>query len=346
MKTADFDYELPPERIAQQPLPERDSSRLLVLDRSGGRVEHHIFRELPSLLREGDLLVLNDTKVVPARLYGYRESTGGRVEALFLKKLAGSQWLALTKSGGKLKVGERLSLAGGRVRARLLERRGGEGDVLEILSGGPIECILEESGHMPVPPYIRRDMRSPCALDRERYQTVYARSPGAVAAPTAGLHFTERVFKELDSRGIARAFITLHVGPGTFRPVKSETLESHTMDAEPFEIPESTAEAIRQCRARGCRLVAVGTTVVRALESAADERGLVAPGKGLASLFIVPGYRFKVVDALITNFHLPRGTPLVLVCAFAGREKVLAAYRLALDAGYRFLSYGDAMLII
>jgi len=347
MKTSDFDYELPPERIAQEPLEERDASRLLVLDRSSGSVAHRAFRELPSLLRQGDLLVLNDTKVVPARLYGRREATGGGVEVLFVERLSGANWLALTKSGGSLRPGERLSLAEGRVRARIVERRGQEGDVLEILSQEPLERVLDEAGHMPVPPYIRRDGRSPpSALDRLRYQTVYARSPGAVAAPTAGLHFTERVFRELEARGVAREFVTLRVGPGTFRPVKAAELESHRMDPEDFEVPERTAEAIRLCRGRGGRVVAVGTTVVRALESAAAEDGTVRPGRGRASIFIVPGHRFRAIDAMLTNFHLPRGTPLVLVCAFAGRERVLAAYREALRAGYRFLSYGDAMLIV
>ncbi len=364
MKTSDFDYVLPPERIAQEPAPERDSSRLLVLDRASGRVSHRVFRDLPSLLREGDLIVLNDTRVFPARLYGLREKTGGRVEVLFLEELEDGGWLALTRSGGKLKVGEWLKLAGGRVRVRIVERRGEEGDVLAVQSREPLGGLLEEAGHMPVPPYIRRDPAAqPSALDRERYQTVYARDylpgpragrGGAVAAPTAGLHFTERVFEELDARGIERTFVTLRVGPGTFRPVKTDEIESHAMGAERYVVPPGAARAVRECRERGGRVVAVGTTTVRTLESSALGGRLVEEGPGTARLFISPGYEFRVVDALVTNFHLPRGTPLVLTCAFAcpcggrqaGRERVLSAYEEALRGEYRLLSYGDAMLIL
>ncbi|MHC5055171.1 MAG: tRNA preQ1(34) S-adenosylmethionine ribosyltransferase-isomerase QueA [Planctomycetota bacterium] len=347
MKASDFDYELPPERIAQEPLAERDASRLLVLDRSSGEVSHHVFRELPSLLDEGDLVILNDTRVVPARLHGLRERTGGRVEALFLSDLGGGRWLAFTKSGGKLRAGEWLKLAGGRVRARIAERRGEEGDVLAVESERPLDEVLEETGHMPVPPYIHRDRAAPpSALDRERYQTTYARHLGAVAAPTAGLHFTEAVFERLDARGVGRAFVTLHVGPGTFRPVKVDDVEAHTMDAERYTVPPETARAVRECRERGGRVVAVGTTTVRTLESAAGDDRTVREGPGVATLFITPGYGFRVADALVTNFHLPRGTPLMLTCAFAGRERVFAAYAEALEEGYRFLSYGDAMLVL
>ncbi|MHC4200376.1 MAG: tRNA preQ1(34) S-adenosylmethionine ribosyltransferase-isomerase QueA [Planctomycetota bacterium] len=355
MRTSDFDYRLPPERIAQRPLAERDGSRLLVLDRSTGEVSHRVFRELPELLEPGDLVVLNDTRVVPARLYGLREKTGGRVEALFLEEIdkdsGGGRWRALTKSGGKLKVGEWLKLADGRVRARMVERHvygeAEEGDVLEIDSREPLAAILDEVGHMPVPPYIRRDPSSePSRLDRERYQTTYANVTGAVAAPTAGLHFTDRVFDGLDSRGIERAFVTLHVGPGTFRPVKTDDIEAHAMGPERYTVPPEAARAIKGCRARSGRVVAVGTTSVRTLESAALDGRLVEEGPGTARLFISPGHDFRVVDALVTNFHLPKGTPLVLTCAFAGREAVLSAYDEALGEGYRFLSYGDAMLIL
>ncbi len=395
MRTSDFDYRLPAERIAQRPLPERDGSRLLVLDRSTGKVSHRVFRDLPELLEPGDLIVLNDTRVVPARLYGLREKTGGRVEVLFLEELdktshregrrerrercnvrnglkakptrppfsapsassavrsvaGGGRWRALTKSGGKLKVGEWLKLAGGRVRAKLIERHvyGDvvEGDVLEIDSREPLAEILDEAGHMPVPPYIRRDPScEPSPLDRERYQTTYASVAGAVAAPTAGLHFTDRVFDGLDSRGIERTFVTLHVGPGTFRPVKTDDIEAHTMGPERYTVPPEAVRAIEGCRARSGRVVAVGTTSVRTLESAAVEGGLVKEGPGTARLFISPGYDFRVADALVTNFHLPKGTPLVLTCAFAGREAVLSAYEEALGEDYRFLSYGDAMLVL
>ena len=350
MKVSDFDYLLPPERIAQEPLSERDASKLLVLDRATGAVSHRVFSELPSLLDEGDLLILNDTRVVPARLHGLRERTGGRVDALFLRELGDlgeGRWLAFTKSGGKLLVGEWLKLAAGSVRARIVERRGEEGDVLEIESDRPLAEVLDETGRMPVPPYIHRDRdEPPSKLDRERYQTTYARHPGAVAAPTAGLHFTDRVFADLDARGVRRAFVTLHVGPGTFRSVKVEEVEAHTMDSERYTVPPETARAVRECRERGARVVAVGTTTVRTLESAATDGRLVAEGPGIATIFMTPGYEFRVADALVTNFHMPRGTPLMLTCAFAGREKVLAAYKEALAAGYRFFSYGDAMLVL
>lgn len=391
MRTSEFDYVLPPERIAQEPLAERDASRLLVLELATGSVSHRVFRELPSLLapgdppRGGDLLVLNDTRVFPARLHGRREETGGRVEALFLEKVgeekigeeeAGEGWLALTKSGGTLRVGEALSLADGRVRAAIVERRGPEGDLLIVRLAprreGGLAAFLAESGHSPVPPYVHRDRDAPPSeLDRERYQTSYAREEGAVAAPTAGLHFTRRVFGDLEAKGVARTFVTLRVGPGTFRPVKVDHLEAHEMGAEHYVVPADATRAIAECRAREGRLVAVGTTTVRTLESAAGgasaegspsaEGGarVVTSGPGVARLFISPGYEFRALspgrDALLTNFHLPRGTPLFLVCAFAaaalgsvtaGSELVLDAYDEALREGYRFLSYGDAMLIV
>jgi S-adenosylmethionine:tRNA ribosyltransferase-isomerase len=347
MKVSEFDYVLPPERIAQEPLPRRDASKLLVLDRATGAVSHQVFGELPSLLGEGDLVILNDTRVVPARLLGVREATGGRVEAFLLRDLGDGRWLAFTKSGGKLREGEWLKLADGRARACVVERRGEEGDVLKIESTRPLAEVLDEAGYMPVPPYIHRDRAAPpSAIDRERYQTTYAREDGAVAAPTAGLHFTEDVFSDLEARGVARAFVTLHVGVGTFRPVKVEDVEAHTMDQEHYTVPAETATAIRECRARGGRVVAVGTTSVRTLESAASDERLVTEGPGVATLFMTPGYEFRVVDALVTNFHLPRGTPLMLTCAFAGRENVFAAYASALEEGYRFLSYGDAMLVL
>jgi S-adenosylmethionine:tRNA ribosyltransferase-isomerase len=364
MKTSDFDYDLPPEFIAQEPLPERDSSRLMVLERATGCVSHRAFRDLPSLLRPGDLVVLNDTRVVPARLFGRREETGGKVEVLFLEDLGSGRWRAFTKSGGKLRPGEYLKLAAGRARARLVERLGEEGDVLEIESREPVERIMDAAGYMPVPPYVKRGRRDPSGddepdaltlLDRERYQTTYARVPGAVAAPTAGLHFTERVFMALEERGVERAFVTLHVGPGTFRPVKVDTVEEHRMDPESYEIPRSTTEAICEARGRGGRIVAVGTTVTRTLEYSARLPGGIRPGRGEADIFITPGHEFTAVDVLLTNFHLPKGTPLLLASAFAragpeepwtaGRDRVLAAYAEAVRERYRFFSYGDAMLI-
>ncbi len=355
MKTSEFDYDLPPELIAQEPPPERDSSRLMVLERATGAVRHHVFRDLPALLEPGDLVILNDTRVRAARLFGHREETGGKVEVLLLEKLRGDappeRWRAFTRSGGKLRPGEYIKLARGRARARLVERLGEEGDILEIESREPLEEIMRTAGYMPVPPYVKRDYTVSSSdpmtiLDRERYQTTYARVPGAVAAPTAGLHFTERVFEGLEARGIERAFVTLHVGPGTFRPLKADTIEEHRMDAESYEIPPLTAEMIRKTRARGGRIVAVGTTVTRTLEHAAAPSGSVRPGRGEADLFITPGYEFMAVDVLLTNFHLPRGTPLLLASAFADRDKVLAAYAEAIRRRYRFFSYGDAMLIV
>jgi S-adenosylmethionine:tRNA ribosyltransferase-isomerase len=347
MKTAEFDYALPLERIAQGPLAERDASKLLWLQRATGRVQHRAFRELPSLLEPGDLLVMNDTKVVPARVYGVREKTGGAVEVMFLEALEAPLFLAFTKSGGKLTVGEYLRMAGGRLRVKIVERHGEAGDVVRVESREPLVDILKEVGHMPVPPYIARDSKAaPSELDRARYQTIYAREPGAVAAPTAGLHFTPAVFDALDRRGVQRTSVTLHVGPGTFKPVKTDDIEDHTMDAERFEIPAAAAEAVHACRERAGRVIAVGTTSVRTLESAACDGRTIAALSDRATLFITPGYEFKVIDGMLTNFHMPRGTPLMLVSALAGRQRVAAAYDEALQKEYRFLSYGDSMLVL
>jgi len=391
MQTADFAYHLPREMIAQEPLPERDASRLLRLDRETGRFEDRTFRELPLLLRPGDLLVLNVTKVFPARLLGTREGTGGKVEALLVRpapddfrfsildsgleergspagpgavaagpignrqsKIQNTRetWLAWTRSGGRLGVGERLLLAGGEVTATIRERRGEEGDLLRLECSRPLAEVLEEKGQTPVPPYIERKEKRSLPLDRERYQTVYARETGAVAAPTAGFHFTEKILQELQARGVERAEIVLHVGPGTFRPVKVERVEEHRMLPERYETSEEAAGAILRAKKEKRRVVAVGTTVVRALEAAAREEGGLSAGASETELFIRPPFEFRLVDALLTNFHLPRSTLLMLVSAFAapgeqerGREIVLAAYRHAIEAGYRFYSYGDAMLI-
>ncbi|MCS7172238.1 MAG: tRNA preQ1(34) S-adenosylmethionine ribosyltransferase-isomerase QueA [Armatimonadetes bacterium] len=340
MRLSDFDYELPPDRIAQQPAEPRDAARLLVLDRRTGTIEHRIFRDLPELLAPGDLLVLNDTRVIPARLRGEKEGTGGRAEVLLVWREEGERWRALVRTR-RARKGTRIVLAEGHLRAELLERRedgtwriGLEGDV-------SAEEAIQRWGEVPLPPYIRERPRDP-----EAYQTVYARSPGAVAAPTAGLHFTPELLERLSARGIPHAFVTLHVGPGTFRLITTPDPTRHRMDTEPYEIPLGTAEAIAAVRARGNRVVAVGTTVVRTLETAAQPDGTVRAGAGWTELYIYPGYRFRVVNALITNFHLPRSTPLVLVSAFAGRERVLEAYRVALGEGYRFGSFGDAMLLL
>lgn len=336
MLTSDFDYDLPASSIAQQPAP-RGESRLLVLDREGPE-RHARVSDLPRLLRPGDLLVLNDTRVIPARLFG-RSAGGGRMEILLVERMGESEWEALVKPGKRAKPGARIELDGG-LSAEVLDKRE---DRYRLRFSEPIEPHLERLGHIPLPPYIHRP---DTAEDRERYQTVYARSPGAVAAPTAGLHFTEGLLREIEGAGVAIARVTLHVGIGTFKPVSAERIEEHRMDRERYEIGEEAAAAIRQARERSGRIVAIGTTVVRTLESAAlAGGGEVRAGSGSTEIFITPGFRWQVVDALLTNFHLPRSTLLMLVSAFAGRERVLAAYEEAIREGYRFYSYGDAMLL-
>jgi S-adenosylmethionine:tRNA ribosyltransferase-isomerase len=340
---SDFDYDLPPALIAQEPLARRDASRLLVLDRESGALRHHVFRDLPGLLRPGDLLVVNRSRVLPARLLGTRAG-GGEAEVLLLRDLGGDVWEALVRPGRRLRVGARVhvddalqvevlggpAIADGRRQVRLVARSGDAAREVERL------------GHVPLPPYIRREDRPG---DRVRYQTVYAKERGSVAAPTAGLHFTPELLDGLQPRGIERAEVVLHVGPGTFRPVQVEDVRHHTVPAEPYVVPEETTSAIARTRARGGRVVAVGTTTTRVLETAADDHGRVTAGEGETSLVIVPGYRFRAVDALVTNFHLPRSSLLLLVCAFAGRERTLEAYAEAVRQGYRFYSYGDAMLV-
>lgn len=338
MRTADFDYELPPEAIAQEAAP-RGESRLLALDREGeGR--HGTIRGLPELLAPGDLLVLNDTRVFPARLYARREGGGGgAVEVLLLEKTGEREWEALTRPGRKTRPGARLEFDGG-LAAEILAT--GDDGRRHLRFGEPVEPHLDRLGHVPLPPYIERQ---DTPADRERYQTVYARHSGSVAAPTAGLHFDDALLAAVRERGVAIATVTLHVGIGTFRPVKAEETAEHRMDRERYTISEETAAAIREARQRGGRVVAVGTTVVRTLEGRAAETGEVTAGAGTTDLFITPGFRFQAIDALLTNFHLPRSTLLMLVSAFAGRERVLAAYREALGLGYRFFSYGDAMFV-
>ncbi|HEX4956035.1 MAG TPA: tRNA preQ1(34) S-adenosylmethionine ribosyltransferase-isomerase QueA [Thermoanaerobaculia bacterium] len=351
MRTADFDFELPAAAIAQQAAA-RGESRLFVLD-APGEARHRTIRDLPSLLAPGDLLVVNDTRVIPARLFARRPDTGGLLELLLVERRGPREWLCLARPGRRARTGRVFRLegpTGGSDLSVEVVGRGEEGR-FEVRFSEPIEPWLEILGHVPLPPYIQR---ADTAADRERYQTVYARQPGSIAAPTAGLHFTPELLGELESAGIARAAVTLHVGLGTFLPVTAEEVADHRMEAERWEIPEATATAIAACRERGGRVVAVGTTVVRTLESAAlaAEPGRAGTGacpylagSGSTRLFITPGFPFQVVDALLTNFHLPRSTLLMLVSAFAGRERVLAAYREAIAAGYRFYSYGDAMLV-
>lgn len=336
MDLAELDYELPESAIAQRPAP-RGSSRLLVLDASGDDRHRHV-GDLPRLLRPGDLLVVNDTRVLPARLFARRPS-GGQVEILLLEAVGPVEWRALLRPGRRLTGGATLLLDG--LEATVVDRD--DAGRFHLRFSEPVEPHLDRLGHLPLPPYIRR---SDDAADRERYQTVFAHRPGAVAAPTAGLHFDEPLLEALRDAGIDRAPVTLHVGIGTFRPITVERSEDHRMDAERWEVPAATADAIRRTRERGGRVVAIGTTVVRTLETAAAESsdGRVTAGAGRTELFITPGHRFRAVDVLLTNFHLPRSTLLMLVSAFAGRERVLAAYREAVASGYRFYSYGDAML--
>jgi S-adenosylmethionine:tRNA ribosyltransferase-isomerase len=335
--TRDFDYDLPEESIAQEPAP-RGESRLLVLDAEGSD-RHRQVRDLPRLLRAGDLLVLNDTRVIPARLFGQREGGGGgRMEILLIEKAGDLEWDALVRPGRRVRPGTVLRFE--ELTAEVMEKREDQSPRYRLRFSEPVEPHLDRLGHVPLPPYIRRPDRE---ADRERYQTVYARNPGAVAAPTAGLHFTEAILEEASAAGIGVAWVTLHVGIGTFKPISAERVEDHRMDRERYEVSEETAEAIRRTQTSGGRVVAVGTTVVRTLESAASD-GEVRPGGGSTELFITPGFRFRAVDVLLTNFHLPRSTLLMLVSAFAGRERVLAAYEEAVREGYRFYSYGDAML--
>jgi len=342
MLTRDFDYDLPAESIAQQPAP-RGESRLLVLDREG-LDRHQRVHDLPRLLQPGDLLVLNDTRVIPARLYGRRAGIGdgehgGKIEILLTEKINEHDWDALVKPGRRARPGTVISFEG--LTAEIIEKDPSGRHRLRFSE--PVEPHLDRLGHVPLPPYIHRPDDT---ADRERYQTVYARQPGAIAAPTAGLHFSEDLLEEIRAAGIETATVTLHVGLGTFKPVTAERIADHRMERERWEIPESTAEAIRRTHARGGRVVAVGTTVVRTLESAAIAGGgEIAAGSGSTELFITPGFQFQVVDALMTNFHLPQSTLLMLVSAFAGRERVLAAYAEAVREGYRFYSYGDAMLV-
>ena len=343
MRIQEFDYPLPPERIAQTPMEPRDAARLLVLHRHDGQIDHRAFPDLLEYLTPDDLLVFNDTRVLPARLLGRKllpEGPGAHVEVLLLKRLEGGRWEAMVNPGRRVQVGTRLEFADGRLLATILDRDESGSRVLQLeaTAGEDVETALHTVGQAPLPPYIHARLEDP-----ERYQTIYARDEGAAAAPTAGLHFTPRIFAALSERGIRTAFVTLHVGIGTFRPIRAEKIEAHEMHAEWYSVPEETAAAIAACRGR---VVAVGTTTVRTLESAAAGRHQVRPGSGMTQLYITPGYRFQIVDALVTNFHTPRSSLLVMVSALAGRERIMNAYQAALSHEYRFLSFGDAMLIV
>lgn len=340
LKKSDFYFDLPQELIAQDPLEDRSSSRLLVLDKTSGEVSHHIFREITEYLNPGDCLVLNNTKVIPARLLGQREATGGHVEVLLLKRREGDIWETLVKPGKKCKPGTRLSFGDGLLKAEVLETVEEGNRLIHFEYEGIFEEVLDRLGEMPLPPYITHKLQ-----DKNRYQTVYAKYEGSAAAPTAGLHFTKELLAEIEKKGVEIAYVTLHVGLGTFRPVKEENVLEHHMHSEYYQITGEAADKINGAKEKGGRIICVGTTSCRTVESSADENGRVQPGCGNTEIFIYPGYRFKVLDALITNFHLPESTLVMLVSALAGREHVLNAYQEAIQEKYRFFSFGDAMFI-
>ena len=343
MLLSEFDYDLPSDLIAQQPLAERDASRMLVLDRATRSWTDSSFKNFPDYLQANDVVVVNNSRVIPARLNGRREETGGQVEIFLVRELAAKVWEALVKPGGRLKQGSRVVFGDGRLVAEIVDGPGSELRRVRFHFEGSFEELLGEWGSTPLPPYIKRSAGS-STDDRERYQTVYSKRRGAIAAPTAGLHFTPEVLREIHERA-SLAEITLHVGYGTFEPVRVADVDQHSVSAERFEISKTAATRIDQARRKGGRVIVVGTTTMRALESSAEE-GVVTPGTGEATLTIKPGYRFRVADALLTNFHLPQSSLLILVSAFAGREFVLDAYRHAVEESYRFYSYGDCMLIL
>ena len=339
MKTSDFFFELPEELIAQTPLERRDMSRLMRLDRQNGSVEHRHFYELPEFLKAGDCLVLNDSRVLPARLLGSRLS-GGAVEVLLLRDLGGGKWECLTRPGRKTRPGTELSFGDGELTATVTDVISDGNRIVEFHYSGIFLEVLERLGKMPLPPYIKAELQ-----DRERYQTVYSRELGSAAAPTAGLHFTKELLEKISAMGVNVCYVTLHVGLGTFRPVKEDEITDHEMHSEFCIMPEETARIITETKKNGGRVICVGTTSCRTVESFANEDGTMEPQSGWTNIFIYPGYRFKCMDGLITNFHLPESTLIMLVSAFAGRENVLSAYKCAVDEKYRFFSFGDAMFI-
>lgn len=340
LKKSDFYFDLPEELIAQDPLEDRSSSRLLVLDKKTGETSHHIFKEILTFLNPGDCLVLNNTKVIPARLFGKKEDTGAVIEVLLLKRKENDIWETLVKPGKKCKPGTGLVFGEGLLHATVLETVEDGNRLIQFSYEGIFEEILDKLGEMPLPPYITHKLE-----DKNRYQTVYAKYEGSAAAPTAGLHFTKELLKEIEEKGIETAYVTLHVGLGTFRPVKTDNILEHHMHSEFYQVTEEAAEKINRAKKEGHRVICVGTTSCRTVESAADDYGVVKPGCGNTEIFIYPGYQFKVLDALITNFHLPESTLVMLVSALAGREHILNAYEEAIREKYRFFSFGDAMLI-
>jgi len=341
MKTSDFFYDLPEELIAQDPLEDRTASRLLVLNRETGAVEHKIFSDVIDYLNEGDCLVINNTRVIPARLIGEKEGTGGKVEVLLLKRRANDVWETLVKPGKKLRPGARVTFGDGRLKAEILEIAEEGNRLVRFYYEGIFEEILDSLGEMPLPPYITHKLE-----DKEMYQTVYAKYDGSAAAPTAGLHFTKELLSKIEEKGIKIASITLHVGLGTFRPVKVDDVNNHHMHTEWYEVNAEAADIINETKRNGGRVICVGTTSCRTIESVADENGYMKAKTGETDIFIYPGYKFKVMDGLITNFHLPESTLVMLVSAFAGKENVLSAYETAVKEKYRFFSFGDAMILI
>ena len=341
MKTSDFFYELPEELIAQDPLEDRTASRLLVLDRKTDKLEHKIFSDVIDYLNPGDCLVINNTRVIPARLIGEKEGTGGRVEILLLKRRENDIWESLVKPGKKLRPGARVTFGDGRLKAEILEIAEEGNRLVKFYYEGIFEEILDSLGEMPLPPYITHKLE-----DKEMYQTVYAKFDGSAAAPTAGLHFTTELLEKIKHKGVRIASITLHVGLGTFRPVKVEDVNNHHMHTEWYEVNKEAADIINETKKNGGRVICVGTTSCRTIESVADENGLMSAKTGETDIFIYPGYKFKVMDGLITNFHLPESTLVMLVSAFAGKERVLSAYETAVKERYRFFSFGDAMILI
>ncbi|HHT66223.1 MAG TPA: tRNA preQ1(34) S-adenosylmethionine ribosyltransferase-isomerase QueA, partial [Clostridiales bacterium] len=333
MRVADFDYDLPEELIAQTPLEKRDESRLLVYHRCSKRLEHRVFRDIIEYLVPGDCLVINDTKVLPARLLGHREDTGGRMEFVLLSREQDDTWRVLVKPGKRARIGTRFVFGNGLLQAEVLSVTEEGGRIVRFFFDGIFEEVLDKAGTMPLPPYIHEELK-----DQNRYQTVYAMYKGSAAAPTAGLHFTPELLHQLKETGVQIARVTLHVGLGTFRPVKSEMIQDHVMHKEVYDVSQDAADRINEAKRQGSRIVAVGTTSLRTLESIADDKGFVKPGKGETGIFIYPGYQFKVVDALITNFHLPKSTLLMLVSALAGRDQILQAYQEAIHHRYRFFS--------
>ena len=340
MKVSDFDFELPKELIAQDPLEDRSSSRLLVLDKKTGERQHKIFKDIVELLQPGDCLVLNNTKVIPARLYGIRQGTGAMIEILLLKRREHDIWEALVKPGKKARPGTVIEFGEGLLTGTVMDVVEEGNRLIQFSYEGIFEEILDKLGQMPLPPYITHELK-----DKNRYQTVYAKYEGSAAAPTAGLHFTKELLSQIEEKGVQIATVLLHVGLGTFRPVKVEEVTDHHMHSEYYRVEADQARIINETKRKGGRIIAVGTTSCRTLESASDENGLLQAGSGWTEIFIYPGYQFKLIDGLITNFHLPQSTLLMLVSALAGREHILAAYEEAVEERYRFFSFGDAMYI-